>query len=298
MANNEELPQSAIDGLTPEGGARREGLPLIPLMASLEPQRQNSRRDARGRKRNGSPHPSHSQSPERQRRRVDPQILEDRVREQDELIRKMAADMESLKRQMKGKEVATGEGRNKKTPPRHSDGRSRNSTPSRPEDRSLRTGDTRSVSSRTRHSRSERARSKRSYTEGSTYWPSHTHHTRSRQTELPRSSDLRSMLEEKARWKEDARARDPHRVPTLQRLAPRTHGSVEVGMPRPHLAYEPADKALARLQTSPFVPEIENAPLPSASYNPNSQRMKGRRTLTPTFATFARLWLYTGGMRR
>ncbi|KAI8020887.1 hypothetical protein LOK49_LG03G03086, partial [Camellia lanceoleosa] len=124
--------------------------------------------------------------------------------------------------------LATGEGRNNKTPPRHSESRSRNSTPSRPENRSLRTSDTRSVSSRT------------------------------------------------PRWKEDARARDPHRVPALQRLAPRTHGSVEVGMPMPHPAYEPADKALARLQTSPFVPAIENAPLPSGFVQPKFTTYEGK----------------------
>ena len=262
MVHNEDLPQSAIDGQTLDGGARHEGLPFIPPMADLEPQRHNPRRDTRGR-RTHSPRHSHSQSPDRQRRRIDPQVLEDRVKEQDELIRKMAADMEALKRQMKKKEVATGEGRKNETPPRHSENRSRNTTPSQGESRSLRTGDTQSWSSRTRHSRSERTRSERSYTEGSTYWPSHSHQTRSRQTELPRSSDLRTVLEEKARCKEDAKARDPHRISALQRLAPRTHGSVEVGMSLPRPAYEPTDKALARLQTSPFVPAIENAPLPS-----------------------------------
>ncbi|THG22918.1 hypothetical protein TEA_026965 [Camellia sinensis var. sinensis] len=152
MAHIEELPQSAIDGQTPDGGARREGLPSIPPMTDLEPQRHNSRRDTRGR-RTHSPHHSYSQSPDRQRRRIDPQVLKDRVKEQDELIRKMAADMEALKRQMKRKEVATGEGRKNKTPPRHSKNRSRNTTPSQGESRSLRTGDTQSRSSRTRHSR-------------------------------------------------------------------------------------------------------------------------------------------------
>ena len=156
--------------------------------------------------------------------------------------------MEALKRQMKKKEVATGEGRINKTPPRRSEAHSRNTTASQGESRSLKTGDTQSWSSRTRHSRSERTRSERSYTEGSTYWPSHSHQTRSRQTELPRSSVLRSMLEEKARCKEDARARDPHRISALQRLAPRTHGSVEVRMPIPRTAYEPTGKALAKLQ--------------------------------------------------
>ncbi|KAF5933798.1 hypothetical protein HYC85_029969 [Camellia sinensis] len=128
--------QSAVDGLTPDGGARREGLPSVPPMADLEPQQHNSRRSGRGR-RNSSPR--HSQSPDRQRRRIDPQALEDRVKEQDELIRKMAADMEALKRQMKTKDVATGEERKHKTPPRHSENRSRNTTPSQGESRSLRT---------------------------------------------------------------------------------------------------------------------------------------------------------------
>lgn len=54
----------------------------------------------------------------------------------------------------------------------------------------------------------------------------------------------------------------PQRVSTLQRLTPRTYGSVEVAMPMSHLAYEPADRALARLQSSLFVLAIENAPLP------------------------------------
>lgn len=184
-------------------------------MADLEPHQHNSRRDTR-RRRTHSPHHSHSQSPHRQRRRIDPQVLEDRVKEQDELIRKMAADMETLKRQMKGKGVATGDGRKKKTPPRCSENHGRYSIPSQAESRSLRTGDTQSRTSRTRYSRSERTKSLRSYIEGSTYRPSYSHQTSSKQTELPKSSDLRIMLEEKARWKEDTRARDPRRVSALQ----------------------------------------------------------------------------------
>ena len=112
MAHNEDLPQSAIAGQTPDGGGRRESLPSIPPMADLEPQRQNPRRDAR-RRRNNSPRRSRSQSPERQRRRIDPQALEDCVKEQDELIRKMAADMEAMKRQIKGKRGDDSRGRAK-----------------------------------------------------------------------------------------------------------------------------------------------------------------------------------------
>ena len=170
MAHNEDLPQSAIDGQTPEGGGRHKELPSLPPMADLEPQRQNPRRDARGR-RNNSPRRSRSQSSERQRQRIDPQVLEDRVKEQDELIRKMATDMELMKRQIKVKGVATGEVRKSNTPPRHSKRRGRHTTPSQAESRSLRTGDTQIRTSRTCYSRSERTRTERSCTEGSTYQP-------------------------------------------------------------------------------------------------------------------------------
>ena len=70
-------------------------MPSIPPMADLEPQRQNPRRDARGRRGNSL---RRSSNPDRQRRRIDPQVLEDQVKEQDELIRKMAAYMELIKR--------------------------------------------------------------------------------------------------------------------------------------------------------------------------------------------------------
>ena len=190
--------------------------------------------------------------------------------------------MEAMKRQIKGKWVATREGCKGNAPPRHSEDRSRHTTTSQAESRSLRTSDTQSRTSRTCYSRFERTRSLRSYTKGSTYRPSHSHQTSSRQTELPRSSDLRTMLEERAQQKEDARARDPHRVSALRRLVPRTHGSVEVGIPVPHLAYEPTDKALARLHSSPFILAIENAPLPSGFIQPKFTRTKGRQTLTCT----------------
>ncbi|KAF5937722.1 hypothetical protein HYC85_025228 [Camellia sinensis] len=60
--------------------------------------------------------------------------------------------------------------------------------------------------------------------------------TTSRHTELPRSSDLQTVLEERARWKKDTRARDPRRVSALQRLAPKTHGSVKTD-PYMHLSH-------------------------------------------------------------
>ncbi|GMP35771.1 hypothetical protein CsSME_00008097 [Camellia sinensis var. sinensis] len=37
MAHNEDLPHSAIDGHTLEGGGRYEGLPYVPPMAKLDP---------------------------------------------------------------------------------------------------------------------------------------------------------------------------------------------------------------------------------------------------------------------
>ena len=260
-------------------------MPLVPPMVDLEPQRHNPRREARG-WRNNSPHHSHSQSPDRQRWRIDPQVLEDRVKEQDELIRKMTADMEAMKHQIKEKWGAIGEGHKGNAPPRHSENRSRHTMTSQADSRSLRTGDTQTRTSRTRYSRSERTRSLRSYTEGSTYRPSHSHQTSSKQTELPRSSDLRIMLEEKARWKKDTRAHDPRRVSALQRLASRSHESVEVGMPLPRPAYEPTDKALARLHTLPFVPASENAPLPSGFLQPKFTTYEGKTDPYMHLSTF------------
>ncbi|XP_028074358.1 nucleolar protein 58-like [Camellia sinensis] len=100
MAHNEDLLQSAINGQTPEGGRRREGLPSIPPMAELDPQRRNLQREARE-KQGSSPH--RSQSPDRQMQKMDPQVLEDCVREQDEVIRRMTTDIESMKSQIKDK---------------------------------------------------------------------------------------------------------------------------------------------------------------------------------------------------
>ena len=47
-------------------------------------------------------------------------------------------------------------------------------------------------------------------------------------------------------------------------------------MPIPRPAYEPTDKALARLQTSPFVLAIENAPLPSGFLQPKFTTYEGK----------------------
>ena len=47
-------------------------------------------------------------------------------------------------------------------------------------------------------------------------------------------------------------------------------------MPIPYLAYEPTDKALARLHSSLFVPAIENALLPSGIIQPKFTQYEGK----------------------
>ncbi|GMP78455.1 hypothetical protein CsSME_00034378 [Camellia sinensis var. sinensis] len=188
----------------------------------------------------------------------------------------MEADMETMKCQIKGKAAAEEEVGKSRAYPRHSEDRDRQDALSHTENRSLRTYDTQSRTLRTRYSMSERTRTERSYTEGSSYRPLHSHQTTSRHTELPRLADLQTVLEKSAQKKEDTQARDPRKVSTLQWLAPRTHGSIDVGMPEPRLAYEPADKMLARLQSSLFVPTIENALLPSGFHQPKFTTYEGK----------------------
>ena len=62
MANNEEVPLSVVDGVTPEYVRRREGLPNVPAMAGLETSSRGAR-DKRGRS------SDRSRSPEGRRRR-------------------------------------------------------------------------------------------------------------------------------------------------------------------------------------------------------------------------------------
>ncbi|KAF5936738.1 hypothetical protein HYC85_024244 [Camellia sinensis] len=194
----------------------------------------------------------------------------------------MAADMETMKRRIKGKEVATGEGRKGNTPPRHSEDRGRYTTPSQAESRSLRSGDTQSRTSRTRYSRSERTRSLRSHTEGSTYRPSHTHQTSSRQTELPRSSDLRTVLEERARQKEDARARDPRRVSAFSGwLLERMETSRLECQYRTLLTNQQIKRWQDYIARHSFW-RLRTHHYPQASSSLNLPRTKGRQTLTCT----------------
>ncbi|XP_028084233.1 uncharacterized protein LOC114285395 [Camellia sinensis] len=91
----------------------------------------------------------------------------------------MAVDMETMKRQMKGKWMATEEKRKSNTPSRHSEDRDRQVTPSQVENKSLKISDIQSRTARTRYSKSERSRTESSYMLGSTYRP-HTHQTTSR----------------------------------------------------------------------------------------------------------------------
>ncbi|GMP79205.1 hypothetical protein CsSME_00034847 [Camellia sinensis var. sinensis] len=105
MANNDEIPLSAIDGVTPESGRRREGHPVIPPMADLETFPGGQSRDARDKR--GRSY-GHSRSPDGHRRRRESHArrLEHKLRDQDAVIRRMAAEMEDLKRHVKGKGVA------------------------------------------------------------------------------------------------------------------------------------------------------------------------------------------------
>ena len=105
MANNEEILVSAIDGVTPELGRRREGPPTISPMGDLEtfPGGQSGdARDKRGRSY------GHSRSPDGhwRRRESHARRLEHKLRDQDAVIRRMAAEMDELKRHVKGKGVA------------------------------------------------------------------------------------------------------------------------------------------------------------------------------------------------
>ncbi|GMP80197.1 hypothetical protein CsSME_00035389 [Camellia sinensis var. sinensis] len=105
MANNDEFPLSAIDGVTPESGRRREGHPAIPPMADLETSPGGHSRDTRDKRGRSF---GHSRSPDGHRRRRESHArrLEHKLRDQDAVIRRMAAEMEDLKQHVKGKGVA------------------------------------------------------------------------------------------------------------------------------------------------------------------------------------------------
>ncbi|KAF5933474.1 hypothetical protein HYC85_029645 [Camellia sinensis] len=104
MANNDEILLSAIDGATPKFTRRREGHPAILPVANLDTftgGQSGDARDKRGRSY------GHSRSPDGHRRRRESHArrLEHKLRDQDAVIRRMAAEMEELKRHVKGKDV-------------------------------------------------------------------------------------------------------------------------------------------------------------------------------------------------
>ena len=87
MANNEEIPLSAIDGVTPESGRRREGHPsIIPPMADLETSLGRQLGDARDKRGRSYGH-SQSLDGHRWRRESHARCLEHNLRDQDAVIR-------------------------------------------------------------------------------------------------------------------------------------------------------------------------------------------------------------------
>ncbi|CAL5414483.1 unnamed protein product [Camellia sinensis] len=239
MANNDEIPLSAIDRVTPESGRRREGHPtIIPPMADLGTSPGGHSRDVQDKRDRSF---GHSRSPDghRRQRELHAKRLEHKLRDQDAVIRRMAAEMEDLKRHVKGKGVA---GLGDHTQPRRSSSQSQRRTPSISITRSYKVGDS-------------DARKEKSSAQDSTYRPSRPA-TTSRYSYSAHSEDLRAVL------KERARRREAQRVPAFQRLSYGGHASEEVGMPPPRLAAPLLlDTDLARLSATPFSLEIETTPL-------------------------------------
>ncbi|GMP29343.1 hypothetical protein CsSME_00004490 [Camellia sinensis var. sinensis] len=257
MANNEEIPLSAVDGVTPESGRRREGHPtIIPLMADLETSPGGHSRDAwdkRGRSY------GHSQSPDGHWRRRESYAkrLEHKLRDQDAVIRRMAAEMEELKRHVKGKGVAGGGDHGERTQPRRSGSQSQRHTPSISITRSYKVADS-------------DVHVEKSNAQDSTYQPLRPV-TTSRCSYSARSEDLRAVL------KERVRRRKAQRVPAFQRLSYGVHASEEVGMPPPHQAAPfLLDTDLARLSATPFSLEIETTPLSAGFHQPKFTLYDGK----------------------
>ena len=123
MVNNDEFPLSAIDGATPEYNRRREGPPAIQPLADLEPSAGGQSGDARDKR--GRSY-GHSRRPDGHRRRRESHArrLEHKLRDQDAVIRRMAAEMDELKRHVKGKGVAGVGDHSERTPSRRSGGQS------------------------------------------------------------------------------------------------------------------------------------------------------------------------------
>ncbi|GMP88523.1 hypothetical protein CsSME_00040487 [Camellia sinensis var. sinensis] len=125
MANNDETSLSVVDSITPKFVRWRDGPPAIPTMASLET-------FSRGRQDKRARSTEHSKSPEGHRWRGESHAkrLEHKLRDQDVLLRKMAAEMETSKRQIKGKGVVGVGDHSECTPPRRFDSRRQHGPPS------------------------------------------------------------------------------------------------------------------------------------------------------------------------
>ncbi|CAL5394255.1 unnamed protein product [Camellia sinensis] len=256
MANNDEIPLSAIDGATPEFTRRREGHPAIHPMADLEPPTGGQSGDARDKR--GRSY-GHSRSPDGHRRRRESHArrLEHKLRDQDTVIRRMAAEMEELRRHVKGKGVAGVGDHSKRTPTRRSGGQSQRRTPSISITRSYQVGDS-------------DVHAEKSSAQDSTYRPSRLV-TTSRYSYSAHSEDLQAVL------KERARRREAQRIPAFQRLPYRVYASEEVGMPPPRLAAPLlVDTDLARLSATPFSLEIETTPLPAGFHQPKFTLYDGK----------------------
>ncbi|CAL5381972.1 unnamed protein product [Camellia sinensis] len=256
MANNDEIPLSAIDGATPEFTRRREGHPAILPMENLDTftgGQSGDARDKRGRSY------GHSRSPDGHRRRRESHArrLEHKLRDQDAAIRRMAAEMEEFKRHVKGKGVAGVGDHSERTPSRRSGGQSQRRTPSISITRSYKVGDS-------------DVRAEKSSAQDSTYQPSRPA-TTTRYTYSARSEDLLAILEERARRLE------AQRIPAFQRLSYGAHASEEVGMPPPRLAAPLlVDSDLARLSATPFSVEIETTLLPAGFHQPKFTLYDGK----------------------
>lgn len=169
--------------------------------------------------------------------------------DQDAVIRRMAAEMEELKRHVKGNGVTGVGDHSERTQPRRSGSQSQRHTPSISITRSYKVGDS-------------DVRVEKSSAQDSTYQPSRPA-TTLRYSYSAHSEDLRAVL------KERACRREAQRVPAFQRLSYGVHASKEVGMPPPHQAAPfLVDSDLARLSATPFSLEIETTPLLAGFHQP------------------------------
>ncbi|XP_028115620.1 uncharacterized protein LOC114313433 [Camellia sinensis] len=161
----------------------------------------------------------------------------------------MAAEMETLKHQIKEKGVVGVGNHSECSPPRRSDSHRRDGTPSFSITRSFVVGDSDPPV-------------ERSHTHDCSYRPLRPW-TTSRYSYSAHLGDLRDVLEERAR------CRETQRLPAMQRLSPQTRCSEEVAMLVPRImAPAPMGRELARFTATPLSPEIESMPLPTGFHQP------------------------------